>query len=107
MDNKDFALALESAAATAFAYAQANAEGHWYPCGFVWMTYRCRKNAKVAKVLLNDGWRWDDYEKAYTLTMSRFTNSQSMDYKAGIARAYLNSLQCAGMDGFSFRERID
>lgn len=101
-------LALESAEATARAYIAGNPEGpNWYPCGFVWLTYKCRKNAKESAILIQNGWRWDDYEKRYTLSMGRFHNTQSMSYKEGIARVMLDSLEKAGMTGFAYRERID
>lgn len=100
--------ALNRAVAAAQTYIAKNPDGpNWYPCGFVWLTYKCRKNAKESAILIKNGWRWDDYEKRYTLSMGRFHNTQSMDYKAGIARAMLDSLKQDGMVGFSYRENID
>lgn len=107
MELNTFKAALETAKTKAAEYAATTAEPHWFPCGFVWATYRCRKNAKVSSVLIADGWRWDDYEKAYTKSMGAFTNSQSMNFKTDIADVYLNSLRSSGMDGFSYRDRID
>lgn len=78
-------------------YVAHNQEGaNWYPCGFAWATYKCRKNAAESIGLVASGWTWDDYRKVYTLSMGKFHNTQSMDYKeaigyafAGAANAYL------------------
>ena len=26
-------------------------ESSWFPCGFAWLAYKCRKNAKIGKEL--------------------------------------------------------
>ena len=105
----DMQNALEAAKRAGQAHIAANPEDRndWFPCGFVWLTYKCRKNAKEHVALLSHGWRWDDYEKRYTFTMSAMHNTQSMNYKAGIARAMLKALNDSGIVGFSYRERID
>ena len=75
-------------AAGAAEYVQKNPEGpNWYPCGFAWVTYKCRKNAKEAGSLIARGFRWDDYEKVYTLSAYKFANTQSMDYQESVLRA--------------------
>lgn len=95
--------------AGAAAYVRNNPEGpHWYPCGFAWVTYKCRKNAKEAGSLIAEGFRWDDYEKVYTMTAYEFTNTQSMDYKEAVLRAGVrNATQRFPNIGFGVRTRID
>jgi hypothetical protein len=79
-------LTIEAAKHAAREFVSTTPEGHWYPCGFAWLQYKCRKNAKEAKVLLDAGFRWDDYSKTYQLSPYEFTNTQSMDYKEAILR---------------------
>ena len=89
-----------------------NPEGaNWYPCGFAWLTYKCRKNAKEAAILLQAGFRWDDYSKLYTFSGGSFSNTQSMNYKTEILRAFTAAsnpiLLAAGINGFGIHDRID
>jgi hypothetical protein len=104
----DMQNALDAGEKAAKEYVAGHAEGpNWYPCGFVWLTYKCRKNAKEHVALLSRGWRWDDYDKCYALSMGKFHNTQSMSYKEGIGRAMLERLNQSGIAGFGYRERID
>lgn len=36
-------------------------------CGFATLHVKLRKNNKLAKVFLANGWRWDDYAKTFYL----------------------------------------
>lgn len=84
--------ALANGSLAAQHYVSQNPEGaNWYPCGFAWATYKCRKNAAEAKVLTAYGWTWDDYRKLYTLSMGKFHNTQSMDYKVAIGGAFAST----------------
>lgn len=84
--------------ARAAAYVRANPEGpDWYPCGFANLLIKCRKNAKFAVVLKAEGFRWDDYNKAYAHGAYDWTNTQSMYYKEAILRAFLSALRDAGI----------
>lgn len=95
--------AIVKGTAAAFAFVNANPEGkNWYPCGFAWLAYKCRKNAREAAVLKAHGFSWDDYEKCYSLWAGKFHNTQSMDYKESILRA-MNEVIAA--EGFTMRVR--
>lgn len=99
---------LDSAVAIGKMYIEANPEGsNWYPCGFVWLTYQCRKNAKQYVALVSRGWRWDDYAKQYTYSIGQLVNTQSMNYMEDIGRAMLNNLRASGIEGFGIQTRID
>ena len=90
-------------------YVAQNPEGsNWWPCGFAWVNYKCRKNAKEAGALMAEGFTWDDYRKVYSLSPYAWTNTQSMDYKAAILRDFVaaaNTYMAA--DLFSVRTYID
>ena len=67
-------------------------------CGFAWAQLHCRKNHKLAKVLIRDGWKWDDYVKAYSLRPRiEWTNTQCMDYKERLMRVYTDTLKEHGI----------
>lgn len=90
--------AVQNAVATGHTYAVKNPEGqHWYPCGFAQLSIHIRKNDRRSKILLNNGFRWDDYNKSYYLYGGRFTNSQSMNYKESILDAVQDVLTAAGI----------
>lgn len=62
-------------------------EPHWYPCGFAWLAIKHRKNGPLSATFKHLGWRWNDYEKAYTYSMPASFRvapnmGQSMDYAA-------------------------
>ena len=87
-------------------------EAHWFPCGFAWLAYRCRKNAKISKVLISLGFRWDDYAKHYYTSLygdipSVSGMQQSMDYRARVLRTVAKSLNESGIEGFYVDTRID
>lgn len=88
------------------------AETHWYPCGFAWLAYRCRKNSKIGKALQAMGWRWSDYEKAwqtslYDVIPAISGMSQSMDYRARILAKVRDVLKAEGFTEFYVETRID
>ena len=88
-------------------YVAQNPEGsNWWPCGFAWVNYKCRKNAAEASVLIDEGFRWDDYRKTYTLSAGKWHNTQSMDYKVEIIRAFKAAAGEAGV-AFGIEDRID
>lgn len=102
--------AIQAAKNAARAYVAANPEGpNWYPCGFAWMTYKCRKNAKEAGALQAEGFRWDDYRKMYTMSAYQFVNTQSMNYQEDILRAAVRATAQFIPDGvvFGVESRID
>jgi hypothetical protein len=100
--------AFASAARAAQARSNLGDTGHWYPCGFAWVSApKMRKNAKGFKDLVAAGFSWNDYDKRYQLWAGTFTGSQSMDFKEAIAQAYVNTMQAHGFDGFSVGSRID
>lgn len=85
-------------------------EPHWFPCGFAWVTYKCRKNAKQAKDLIANDFSWDDYRREYSLSGGRFHNTQSMDHKENIVMAFAtaaNEKLTPGEGHFSTRTYID
>lgn len=87
-------------------------EASWFPCGFAWLAYRCRKNAKISKKLLVLGFRWDDYAKHYYTSLYQDIPtvagmSQSMDYRARVLWAVSKSLRESGVEGFYVDTRID
>jgi hypothetical protein len=103
----NLAAAIAKGKEAAAAYVRANPEGpNWYPCGFAWLTYSCRKNAKESKTLLANGFRWDDYHKEYTFGAYEWTSTQSMDYKTDILRAMQTELAKHNFV-FGVRSRID
>lgn len=77
----------------------------WYPCGFAGITYKCRKNAKEAKVLIDCGFHWSDYEKQYRLSAPE--GSQSMTAKEMVAQHIIDRLEAEGIKGFATYSRID
>ena len=77
-----------------------------FPCGFAWITFRCRKNSKLAPVLLEAGFRWDDYDKRYIMSPYAWTNTQDMDFKEQICRAFVDAAEDVGAH-FGVRSRID
>ena len=77
----------------------------WYPCGFAGIAYKCRKNAKVSKVLIECGFRWSDYEKQYRLSAPE--GSQSMTAKEMVAQHIIDRLEAEGIKGFATYSRID
>jgi hypothetical protein len=101
-------VAIESAKRAAVEFVKANPEDpkNWYPCGFAWLTYKCRKNAKEAADLIAHGFRWSDYEKRYILSPYEWTNTQAMDYKESILRAMQAELKVHGYE-FGIHTRID
>ena len=102
----DLDTALKNAAAAERAYFATNPEPrNWFPCGFSWLSFRCRKNAKVSKTLIANGFRWEDYRKAYIRSSSTF--SQSMYYTAAGLEVAAKSLEDAGFAGFYVDTRID
>lgn len=102
----DVQRAADAIIAAGQAYVAANPEGqNWYPCGFAWITYKCRKNAKEAGSLIARGFRWSDYEKEYTLSAGKFTNTQSMNYQEDILRAAVRAADPFIADGVTFRVR--
>lgn len=87
-------------------------EAHWFPCGFAWLAFRCRKNAKISKTLIALGFRWDDYAKHYYTSLYQDIQSvesmwQSMDYRARILRTVAKSLRESGVEDFYVDTRID
>lgn len=101
--------ALHLAIAAGHDYVKATPENpnDWYPCGFAWLTYKCRKNAKESAILKEVGFRWDDYRKEYSLSGGTWSNTQAMDYKTAICLAVLDSLKESGYSNFGFQNRID
>lgn len=88
-------------------YVAANPEGpNWWPCGFANLHIKCRKNAKVAAVLKDEGFRWDDYRKSYAHGAYDWTNTQSMDYKEAILRVFQQALRDCGIPS-NVETRID
>ncbi len=88
------------------------AETHWYPCGFAWLAYRCRKNSKIGKALQAMGWFWDDYSKSWQSSLSSEIPSiqgmwQSMDYRARILAKVRDVLKAEGFTEFYVETRID
>lgn len=87
-------------------------EAHWFPCGNAWLSYKCRKNARIGTILKDMGFRWDDYRKAW---QSTFYNtipciagmSQSMEYRARIVREMARVLKEEGFEGFYVETWID
>lgn len=80
-------------------------EAHWYPCGFAWIAVKIRKNNKLAKTFLANGWRWDDYAKAYTFRMPADMYKvkdmwQSMDYAARCLNAMCKELTAIGVNAY-------
>jgi hypothetical protein len=103
----DLNSAIQSAIIAGRTFAAANPEGpNWYPCGFAWLTYKCRKNGAESKALIANGFRWGDYEKRYMLSGGTFSNTQSMYYKESILRVVQESLKEAGYT-FDVQTRID
>ncbi len=87
-------------------------ESSWFPCGFAWLAYKCRKNAKIGKELQQLGFRWNDYDKAWQTSLydsiqSISGMSQSMDYRARVLNTVAKSLRESGFDGFCVDTRID
>lgn len=87
-------------------------EPHWFPCGFAWLSYRCRKNAKMGKALQILGFRWNDYDKAWQSSLYAEIPcvkdmSQSMDYRSRILRAVCDVLKAEGFTKFYVNTRID
>lgn len=100
--------ALASAARVAQARANLGDAGHWYPCGFAWVSApKMRRNAKGWKDLEAAGFSWNDYDKRWQLWAGKFTNSQSMDFKIIIAKSYVDAIGRQGFDGFSVGSRMD
>lgn len=100
--------ALASAANAAQAYANRGDTGHWYPCGFAWISApKMRKNGKGCKELKAAGFSWNDYDKRFQLWTGKFTGSQSMDFKEAIASAYVEAMRAQGFEGFTVGTRID
>lgn len=86
-------------------YQVANPATHNYPCGFAWVEFRCRKNAREAKELIANGARWNDYAKCYSLSVS--TRTQDMDYNFACCRTFADAMKEAGYEGFRACSRID
>ncbi len=105
----DMMNAIDLVKAGAAEYVKNNPEGpNWFPCGFAWLAYKCRKNAKEAGTLIAQGFRWDDYEKVYSLSPYQWTNTQSMDYKEAILQAGVEKAKRSYPDiAFYVRTRID
>lgn len=103
----DLATALKTAFLAGNSFVADTPEGHWYPCGFAWLTYKCRKNAKEAATLKDNGFRWDDYRKEYTLGAFKWKATQSMDYQISIVREVQQSLAESGFPQFGVDSRID
>lgn len=101
----NLALAVANAHATVTTFKIANPETHHFPCGFAWITYKCRKNAKIGKELAALGARWSDYHKEYTLHVN--TRTQDMDYNAQCCRVFVKAMREAGFEGFEVRTQID
>jgi len=102
----DLDTAIKNALAAATGFAVLNTEGaDWYPCGFAWVAYRCRKNAKESKTLIANGFRWDDYRKAYM--RSSPTRSQAMNYNIKVAQVAVDHLAQNGFNGFFVESWID
>lgn len=106
---------LNDALATAIEAGRVEAqtpEPHWFPCGFAWLSYQCRKNSKIGKELQSAGFRWNDYDKAWQTSLydaipSIENMSQSMDYRARVLNAVCNSLKKQGFTEFYVNTRID
>lgn len=89
-------------------FVKTTPEGHWYPCGFAWLTApKVRKNSAEGKAFAAAGFRWDDYRKCFTYSGGNFTNTQSMDYKEAILRVVQQSLESQGLTGFRVETHID
>lgn len=101
--------AINTAIAVGYAYVKANPENenNWFPCGFVWATYRCRKNSKEGKVLAQLGFRWSDYDKQYQHSFYGIKHTQAMTYREELLRAMVDSLHSNGFPGFGVASRID
>jgi hypothetical protein len=100
--------AINTAVTVGQAYVKENPENpaNWFPCGFVWATYRCRKNSKEGKVLAQMDFRWDDYAKHYSRSFYELSNTQAMTYREGVLTAVVNSLRDNGYD-FRVESKID
>ncbi len=102
----DLDTAVKNALAAARGHAASNPEGaDWFPCGFAWVAFRCRKNAKESKTLIANGFRWDDYRKSYLFSAP--TRSQSMRYNEAVAQVAVDYLAQNGFDGFRVESWID
>lgn len=67
-------------------------------CGFAWAQLHCRKNHKLANVLIRDGWRWNEFSKTYSMRPRiEWTNTQCMDYKERLMRVYTDALKDHGI----------
>lgn len=99
MDLKTLQVAIREGKAAAALFVKTNPEdpANWFPCGFANLRYKCRKNAKEAKVLLAEGFRWDDYEKVYSHGAYDWTNTQSLNYKAAILEVMRDKMALAGV----------
>lgn len=68
-------------------------------CGFAWVTVKgVRKNSKVGKVLLANGFRRSEYEGGLVLWDPAKLMVQNMDVKMSGALAYAKVLSSAGLD---------
>lgn len=101
--------AIKTAVVAGQAYVHANPENeaNWFPCGFVWLTYRCRKNSKEGKVLAAMGFRWSDYDKQFQHSFYEISRTQSMCYRENVIGAMRDSLHSNGFPGFAMASRID
>lgn len=79
-------------------------EPQWYPCGFAWLNIRMRKNHRLSRILIENGWRWDDYRKSYTfslpMSMHAPNMSQAMDYKERVLQKMRDVLLDYGVPSY-------
>lgn len=97
--------AIAKAKTAAASFIANNPAPHTYPCGFAWVEFKCRKNAREAKELIAAGARWSDYAKAYSISIN--TPTQSMFYNEAACDAFVASMIEQGFTGFHRRSRID
>lgn len=82
-----------------------NPETRHFPCGFAWVSFKCRKNSKVGKELQALGARWSDYNKYYRISVP--TRTQDMEYNIRCCEAFVRAMKANGFDGFNVESRID
>lgn len=77
-----------------------------WPCGFAWIGLKIRKNHKFAKLLIEFGFRWNDYAKQFEYRGHDISHAQNMDYREQFLNDMSQYLRSHGIPSY-VETRID
>jgi len=68
-----------------------------WPCGFAWINVKIRKNHRLASILREHGFTWNDYNKTYQYRGHSISGAQNMDYREKFLNVMVDHMRNNGI----------